>query len=400
MRRPKPTTIPLPSELEPIRERAAKALSPIKPADARSEAPKNFLFSAGRSNAGRDLPPYYLVYFLMVDLLGFENLGKFEKISWSIPIDYDGTAFLIEHRKFGCGVFAADLPAQEPIAAEIVKLVKKAVKIAEPYFEWRAKMAADASTLNVLNHAHQLFARFDYFRKAYSAKIAEAEMRKDEQHIETRTLESGGTASTITIPSFALRREATWLALAAIESFFSWTEHIFIHIAILSAKVTTGTEVGQLAASDWGDKFKLVLPITDKDTKLFFDKLVIIRRQLRNAVAHGSFGKQGEAFQFHSNAGAVPLLLPHKTDKNAFRFGSGVDYVDEEALKTIDAFIAHLWSGARAPAKLYIQESSLPLILTMAEDGTYARAMASEEDMNEFLDYLGHQFDQAANMDW
>ncbi len=92
-----------------------------------------------------------------------------------------------------------------------------------------------------------------------------------------------------------------------------------------------------------------------------------------------------------SNAGAVPLLLPHKRDKNAFRFGSGVDYVDEEAIETIKKFIDHLWSGPRLPAKLYIQDSGLPLILTMAKDGTYARAMTSEEDMNEFLDYLGHQ---------
>jgi hypothetical protein len=392
--------MPLPKELELVRERALKALAPMKPADADTNAPKNFVFAATRTEAGRKLAPYYLVYFLLVDFLQFENLGKFEKVSWSIPIDYEGTAFLIEHRKFGCGVFAADLPAQEVHAAEIVKRVNKAVKIAEPYFEWRAKTAADASTLNVLNYARQLFERFDYFRSTYRAREAEAEARKDERHVETRTFENGGTGSTISFPSFALRREATWLALAAIESFFSWTEHIFIHIAILSAKVTTGTEVADLAASDWADKFKLALPIADRDTKLFFDKLVVIRRQLRNAVAHGSFGKQSEAFQFHSSAGAVPLLLPHKRDKNAFRFGSGVDYVDEEALNTIDAFIEHLWSGDRAPAKLYIQDSGLPLILTLAKDGTYARAMVSAEDMDEFLDYLGRQFDQAANMDW
>lgn len=383
-----------------MRKRALRALAPMKPADADTNAPKNFVFAATRTEAGRKLAPYYLVYFLLVDFLEFENLGRFEKVSWSIPIDYEGTAFLIEHRKFGCGVFAADLPAQEVQAAEIVKRVNKAVKLAEPYFDWRAKMAADASTLNVLNHARQLFERFDYFRTTYRAREAEAEARKHERHVKTITLQNGGTGSTISFPSSALRREATWLALGAIESFFSWTEHIFIHIAILFAKVNTGTEVADLAERDWAHKFKLALPISDRDTKLFFDKLVIIRRQLRNAVAHGSFGKQGEAFQFHSTAGAVPLLLPHKRDKSAFRFGSSVDYVDEEALNTIDVFIDHLWSGDRAPAKLYIQDSGLPLILTMAKDGTYARAMASAEDMGEFLDYLHHQFDQAADMDW
>jgi hypothetical protein len=340
------------------------------------------------------------VYFLLVDLLGYKDLGKFEKVSWSIPVDYEGTAFVIEHRKFGCGVFAADLPAQEAQAAEIVKRVKKAAKAAEPYFEWRAKIAADQSTLNVKNHARALFDRFEYFHGAYKDKVSEAERRKDEHQTETRQLDGGGTATTITIPSLALRREADWLALAAIESFFSWTEHIFIHVAILSGKVTTGAQVAELAASDWAEKFKAALPIINKESKLLFDRLVIIRRQLRNAVSHGAFGKQGEAFQFHSGAGAVPLLLPHQAGRHAFRFGSGVDFVDEQALKTIDAFVDHLWSGERAPAKLYIQDSGHPLILTMAKDGTYARAMESDEAMNEFLDYLGHQFDQAANMDW
>jgi hypothetical protein len=42
-----------------------------------------------------------VVYFLLVDLLGFKNLGTFEKIAWSVPVDFEGRAFLIEHRKAG-----------------------------------------------------------------------------------------------------------------------------------------------------------------------------------------------------------------------------------------------------------------------------------------------------------
>jgi hypothetical protein len=73
---------------------------------------------------------------------------------------------------------------------------------------------------------------------------------------------------------------------------------------------------------------------------------------------------------------------------------------DKEALATIEKFIVYLWSGRREPARVYIQESSLPLILPRAADGTYAAAMASVDDMREFVDQLGAQFDRAANMDW
>ena len=95
----------LPEHLEGIRTAAGKALEPILPVSDLTAAPKDLLLTAQRTEAGRQLPPYYLVYFLLVDLLGFRNLGQFEKLAWSVPIDYNGKAFLIEHRKFGLGIF-------------------------------------------------------------------------------------------------------------------------------------------------------------------------------------------------------------------------------------------------------------------------------------------------------
>jgi|SRR5690349_8664395 len=35
--------------------------------------------------------------------------------------------------------------------------------------------------------------------------------------------------------------------------------------------------------------------------------LLTLRRWVRNFVAHDSFGKDGQTFSFHSNAGAVPM---------------------------------------------------------------------------------------------
>ncbi|MBV8891627.1 hypothetical protein [Bradyrhizobium sp.] len=73
---------------------------------------------------------------------------------------------------------------------------------------------------------------------------------------------------------------------------------------------------------------------------------------------------------------------------------------DKEALATIEKFIDYLWSGPREPAKIYIQESDLPLILPKASDGTYAAAMATVDDMNAFVERLMKEADAAANMDW
>jgi hypothetical protein len=87
-------------------------------------------------------------------------------------------------------------------------------------------------------------------------------------------------------------------------------------LAVLKGTKTTGGEVAELAGADWSIKFKAALNINDPSTKIYFDKLLVIRRQLRNFVAHGAFGKEGKAFHFHSTAGAVPLAFDHSTTKH------------------------------------------------------------------------------------
>ena len=385
----------IPPELEPVRKKARLALGRLKPADDTTVAPAKFLFTAGRTDAGRKLATSYLVYFLLVDLLEFKDLGRFEKLAWSIPVDLDGTAFLVEHRKFGVGVFAADLPAQEPQAEEITQRINKAVKIAAPYFEWIASEAVKRSQLNVYNNSHRLFQRYSYFVKVHNAKVSRAKTFEKKRVVKTRTLPHGG--QTVWMPSMVLRQDAQWLALAAIDAFFSWTEHVFVLLAILNGSCTNCNDVADLALSEWQTKYKSAVDISDKTSKSFYDKPAAIRQQLRNFVAHGAFGKQGEAFQFHSTAGAVPLLLPHKRNSHAYKFGNGVDFVEDEALNVLRDFQEHLWSGSRAPAKIYL-DSGLPLVLTMT--GGYAQAMKSAQDMESFVDYLGRQFADAANMDW
>lgn len=196
-----------------------------------------------------------------------------------------------------------------------------------------------------------------------------------------------------------MRDEARWNATAAIEAFYSWTEHVFILVAILQGRIATGEDVANAAGAEWKEKFKLALGISDPDTKQFYDRLTTLRNQVRNFVAHGAFGKNGQALSFHSIVGAVPLLMPHRQSTEHFRFGNGVNFVPQEAMQLIHDFIAHMWSGNLSPAKIYL-EGGLPLILSHACDGVYAQAMISDEEMTNFTDRLDGMFDDAANMDW
>jgi hypothetical protein len=69
------------------------------------------------------------------------------------------------------------------------------------------------------------------------------------------------------------------------------------------------------------------------------------------------------------------------------------------AIEIIAAFVEHLWDDARRPARLYL-ESSLPVRLTLAVDGTYDDAMRSESQMQSLIDDLSFEIDRAENMDW
>ena len=384
----------LPAELAPARDAARRALGEVRPAqitDYRS------LYGGRRSNAGRALPAYYLVYFLLVELLDFQNLGQADKVAWSVPVEYRGHVYLIEHRKMGLGVFAGDVESKEDAIRDLVIRIQKAVKKAQPCFEWLADQALARSTVNVRNNSSELFDRYEFLARSFKEKMVEAKARSRERIANKEgELRYVGPVYVGT----QLRREGRWLALAAIDAFYSWTEHVFIHIAILLGRITTAGKITELAEGEWAEKYKAVFDLREKESKQYFDKLSEIRYELRNFTAHGAFGKRGEAYHFHSGAGAVPVLLPHKAGSRKYRLGTGIAFREEDALDLIDSFIKYLWSGGREPARAYLHDTELPVVLTLASNGTYAGAMTSVEEMSEFIKHEQAAWDRAADMDF
>lgn len=406
----------LPPELIKVREIAKKALGSLVPAgDPKSDEEARGLMLSSRTEAGRGLPDYYLVYFLLVDLLGFSHVGPGEKSAWIVPVRIEGRLYGIEHAKSGLGVFAPTLEPSvtksgrptseaEADAKKIVALIRRAVIAAEPYFVWRAEFAAKGIDLNVKNRSTWLFSRYQFFREQYLSlkterETAESERKADlEQRMSESTSISLRDALSLGFAGNAPADEAEWCAQAAIEAFFSWTEHVFIHLGILQGHVRTGEKVAELASFDWKAKFKVALNLSDPATKKHYDALMELRFQVRNFMAHGAFGKRGEAFDFHSGAGAVPVLLTG-SQQHRFALSGNVAFAEAEAIAEIDRFIEHLWTDTRSPAQEYLA-SGIPTILSYANDGTYLKAMESESEMSSFLEHLQYQIDTAANMDF
>ena len=379
--------------IEKISNDVRAALSPVKAADLKTEIDRRFLFEAKRLVSANDLPPYYSVYFLLVKLLGFQNLGQWEKVAWSIPVEFGGEVFVVEHRKFGLCIAGRNLEN----ALHIRDQKNAAARVAEPYLDFLADEAANSSKLNVVNRSAALFERHMYFVNLYRQKISEADARKD----EVNRSQIGDHAWLTTFPSRELYEQSNWLGVAAIETFFSWTEHVFVLLGILQAKMKNGKDVRKIANDTWYNKYKMVFDCSsDAEADALLTELTLVRRQIRNFDAHGSFGKARAAFDFHSEVGAVPLIMPHDKTNDEFKFGNGIEFVTSEALDLIERAAAHIWADVRSPAQIYIQESGLPLILSYAVDGTYEDAMKSETRMDAFCEVLSRRFDDAANMDF
>jgi hypothetical protein len=398
------------AEIEEVRKAVLSIMGDLVPAGppASADESKRFFLSSW-TKASRDLPPHYLVHFLLIGLLKYPHLGQWEKTAWALPVRLGGKLYGVEHRKMGVGVFAPNpdpsaarssrpTEAEEADAREIVRRIRRAVDVAAPYFEWRANTAAKGRNINVVNRSAVLFERYRFFCKQFDALTAQASSRKEETVAPEDIVSDHKLRLSHMFPAIRLLEEAEWSAQAAIEAFFSWTEHVFIHLAILQGTIQTGDEVANLAEADWKAKYKAALDISNVKAKRHYDSLIALRTQIRNFMAHGAFGKSGEAFSFHSGAGAVPVLLT-RSPKHRYALTGTPAFDEKSALQELESFVAYLWSGPRAPARECL-DSDLPTVLTFASDGTYSDAMESVDTMIKFVRRRLDEQERVANMDW
>lgn len=339
---------------------------------------------------------YYLIFLMMVDLLEYKYFGPYEKLAYGIPIQFENMIYSVNYEKFGMRIECSE----GGDGARVYEEIRKGIKAAKPYFLWRAEQASTSSNLNLESKCPKLWAKYQYFREQSKELIDKFETDKDKQKVEKGYNDDGSLRWTsIGYPAYEFLEQGRWMHEAAVDAFFAWCEQALVHTAILMGRLTNGKDVVDLLKGEFGPKCKLVLDLSLPDEKSAYDDISLLRNELRNFVAHGSFGKDGSAFTFHSAAGAIPLKVLDKKSRSEFSFG-GSDVRDWEAdYQRIDSFLEQLWGNGRAPAKLYL-EAGFPCILTYSADGVYSRAMKNESEMEGFLEYLGRMMDDSANMDF
>lgn len=347
-----------------------------------------------RTPCEKELKPYYLIFLLLVSLLGYGYSGEEEKISFTIPIKYKGNIFLLQHRKLGMALLTFN-GTPKANSLEVTKLINKAISKAKPFFDYYANGISQTNNLNVINNSNLFFNRLLFQLELYKQKVKERESFTEKFPSSTDDILDDFVS--YFNQANVLQREQNWLAISVIEAFFSFSEHTFVHSAILQGQLLTKKDVAQLAVGEWKDKFTKCIDIEVPKNRAFYDKLIALKEQIRNHLTHGAFGKNNEAFQIHSPVGAIPMILSPAT--RMFSIGENLMFTDEDAISLIEGFIEYYWNSNNFIENIYIQ-SGLPTILTFALDNTYRDAMSSIESMEQFTNYLSNEFCNSVNMDW
>ena len=377
-------------DIDTTRSNVLKAMSGIsKPSD------ETKFKSSSTSYRGIPFDNYYLVFLMMVDLLEYDYFGPAEKVNYIISFEFEGVRCSVAQQKFGMRLWCGE----EQNGEAIYKIIQKGIKAAKPYFLWRAEQASSSSELNLESKCPQLWEKYEYLREESGRLLNNFEKDKDKAVVEEGETEKGWKYTSTTYPAYEFLKQGKWVHEAAIDAFFAWCEQALVHMAILQGKLTNGQDIVKLLKGDFGQKCKLVLDLTIPDEKAAYDDILSLRNELRNYVAHGSFGKDGAAFSFHTATGAIPLRVLGKKTRSEFAFGSADRRDWESDYNRIEAFLETLWANGRGPAEQFLK-TGYPSVLTYAVDGTYEKAMVNVGAMEDFLFHLGRMIDNAANMDF
>lgn len=349
-------------------------------------------FEQLHSMTPRGFPLPQLLHFGFTRLLDLDTYGPQEKLLWGIRFDYCGATFGFEHRKFGLRALCEPSNLDSPLLQEVLGKARALTDIVEVYL--KSGFVATQITGNcftVENLFPQLDARYRFLRERAEVAYSTAPP-PPETH---RTANGEVTTSDYARPG----REGGALGTAAVDAYYSRQEHLF---CLASAFVMSEPPLGgfvEFLGGNWTKKARAILDLSDPKTKKLYDRLLDIREEWRNPLAHGGFLSGGGSLYFHlPRVGALPARLRRTPAGVKFGFNLHSESFSE-IVKFFDCVDDFLREGP-----LYFPmkwaESGLDVAFDDASRATYKTAMDSEERFNDFLQWSQYQWEIHANMDF
>jgi hypothetical protein len=384
--------------LDEATQRARTLFGPTEPPNAvpmielgRREGQGQGFFGQLDAMTPQGFPIPALLWFGLTELLGLKDEGPEEKVLWSVFFCSNGITYGFEHRKFGLRMLCEQQHIDNPTTKQVLGKTRGLTDIVESYLSDTVAMSqVRAGNFTMEN----LFAKLDE-RYRFLREQAEAAYSRPPPPPEQGTTANGGWYShDIHRPV----REGGALGTAAVDAYFSRSEHIFcLVVAFQDAVPSTGFL--ELLASNWRIKAQQVLDLQDPTAKSFYDRFLTVREEWRNPLAHGGFLSGGSSLHFHlPRIGALPARLRRTPEGPRLGFRLAQQSFDE-IVKLFDEFDEFLKTG---PLRLPFRwvDAGLDVAFDESSRQRYRAAMESDSGFEHFLDGTLRRIDMEMNMDW
>lgn len=355
-------------------------------------------FVTGRPAFGIDVrrsavPEPAVLLFLLRDVLGFVNLGRFEKVAWECVFSFRGIDASIADQKLGVRLYLdraalTERRAARRTATELIRAVERAIQVLERRFLTSLAVSQlNSDQVTVLNQSARLREMYGYFKRG--AELAY------EGH--GRLAENGSGGGSRIFPEDT---EGFINTVAMTMAYFSWLEHILL--LALAFRGAHRPPVAKFMRLRWGEKYLALLPVTHDGRSLrVYRRLRRVSEEYRNPYAHGALHLRQGAIAFHlPGCGAVSMglrqdrltptfwLLPF--DRRAF----------DDATRTFAATDRLLSEHSTTRRAMRWIDGGLPVAFDERSRSAYTRAATSDRAFDEFLERSSWEFDRAGNMDW
>lgn len=352
-----------------------------------------------------------LIVFTLEHLLGCKFAWfPMEKIHWWVDFSYGGVFCSIAHQKFGFFLYITEELGEEEANELSQKLVDELDAILEdlkPVTSLYAKQAVKSGKIILNNKLQDLEDRYVHYRDA-SFKVWEGKFEIDDLVGESSNdISELGTKEHDTAKKsdnsaeiqdrFSDYRRNSKLHLynqeVAVIYFISLIEHLCL---LLYAFKFNGISVVDLAMKNWGDKFELVIGISDPEINEGYEYLKKVSLYKRNPVAHGFLTpKMTEADFYFQQA-------RQRTAINLFNGELLSDYSYNVDLSKLDKLLTDIRKSAEFHnAMKYLDNSEFDISYDPGSIAEYeALNEMTEEKLDEYIEATSWRIMNGWNMDW
>lgn len=344
----------------------------------------------------------YIIFIIFVYLKKFGFSGIGEKVAWEIPVKYNGTPFILSHRKFGFQIASSE--ENETIknhGIEVMMNIHKAMPFAESLIEPHIKSLMQKGLVTLDNEYQSIRNRYTFYRENAEKEFNDTKKSPKSLHLNfnegiKEAVKSWNTAQKSI-------NTGNYYMFAMLDAYFSLLEHtLVLLLPFLNYINLSEIDLENFISKNWKSKFKIAFPPkTDIQALKILERLDRVKERFRNPLTHGYFLKQGLSFYIQmDHIGAIPMTLTKPNRNFKYSFGR-IDHMNfNEICKCFDDCDNFLLKNKLTKFGMRYIQHDLSIAFDSDSCKEYRTAMTTMKMFDEFIYHMGRKHDDASNMDW